>query len=248
MGSHTPCAVWKRNIIVPVFKRCDPTHPNNYRPISLASCFFKVLEHLVHSRIAPPPPMSFPNWMSPKADSVGVPMSSSVPWFPCCPLVLTFVAFIDIQKAFDTSWVEGTLVWLFDAGVRGRMARNHKFVGSSLSELWVDSGIAQGRVLSPLLFNLFINSLIAFVRQVAPGVQFCSSSLRVLSQLYADDLELSAECEFDLQVTLDIVGRWGRQWRFSFGIGPTKSAVMVFGPRRSIPPVLSTWAVTLCQL
>ena len=32
--------VWKRSIIVPVFKRGDPTLPNNYRPISLASCFF----------------------------------------------------------------------------------------------------------------------------------------------------------------------------------------------------------------
>ena len=30
-------------------------------------------------------------------------------------------AFIDIQKAFLTLWVEGTLVRLFDAGVRGRM-------------------------------------------------------------------------------------------------------------------------------
>ena len=29
----------------------------------------------------------------------------------------TFVAFIDVQKAFDTSWVEGTLVRLFDADV-----------------------------------------------------------------------------------------------------------------------------------
>ena len=40
----------------------------------------------------------------------------------------------------------------------------------------------------------------------------------------------------NLQVALDAVARRGRQWRFSFGIGPTKSAVMVFGPRRSIPP------------
>ena len=78
--------------------------------------------------------------------------------------------------------------------------------------------------------------LIASVRQVARGVQFCSSSIRVPGQLYADDLELSAECEFDLQVALDAVARWGWQWRFSFGIGPTKSAVVVFGPRRSVPP------------
>ena len=117
------------------------------------------------------------------------------------------------------------------------MARTQSQVrcGSSLSEPWVDSGIAQGRVLSPLLFNLLINSLIASVQHVAPGVQFCSSSFRVPGQLYVDDLELSAQCEFDLQVALDAVARWGRQWRFSFGIGPTKSAVMVVWPKAFHP-------------
>ena len=33
----------------------------------------------------------------------------------------TFVAFVDIHEAFDTSSVEGTLARLFDAGVSGQM-------------------------------------------------------------------------------------------------------------------------------
>ena len=69
----------------------------------------------------------------------------------------------------------------------------------------------------------------------ATSCPWCAVLFLVLT-CYADDLELSAECEFHLQVALDAVARWGRQWRFSFGIGPTKSAGMVFGPRRSIPP------------
>ena len=94
----------------------------------------------------------------------------------------TFVAFIDIHKAFDTSWVEGTLVRLFDAGVSGQMwklisqflrgTQSQVRVGSSLSHPWFDSGIAQGRVLSPLLFNLLVNDLAAAVRPSAPGAQF----------------------------------------------------------------------------
>ena len=51
----------------------------------------------------------------------------------------------------------------------------------------------------------------------------------------ADDLVLAAECEFDLQTALDAVAAWGFKFRFSFGIGPTKSVVMVFGPRRNLP-------------
>ena len=103
----------------PVFRRGDPTLPNNCCPISLASCFFKVLDHLVHSRIAPPyhSPIGVPR-------RIGVPMSLSsslVSMLSAPSSSHTFLAFIDIQIAFDTSWVEGTLARLFDAGVRGRM-------------------------------------------------------------------------------------------------------------------------------
>ena len=153
-------------------------------------------------------------------------MSLSVPWFPYCPLVLP-LTHLSLSSTFRKHLTHhgsrglwcGFLMLVSGAVLHGTQSQVR--CGSSLPEPWVDS---------------LINSLIASVRQVAPGVQFCSSSLRVPGQLYADDLELSAECEFALQVALDAVARWGRQWRFSFGIGPTKSSVMVFGPRRSIPP------------
>ena len=46
--------LWQRSILVPVFKRCDSTATTNQRPIvSLASCCFEVLEHLVWNRIGP---------------------------------------------------------------------------------------------------------------------------------------------------------------------------------------------------
>ena len=39
-----------------------------------------------------------------------------------------------------------------------------------VSPPWVDTGIAQGRVLSPLLFNLLLSSLAAAIRRASPGV------------------------------------------------------------------------------
>ena len=80
-----------------------------------------------------------------------------------------------------------------------------------------------------------MNGLAASVRQAAPGVQF-GVSHRFTDQLYANDLVVTAECQHDLQVALDAVSAWGHQWRFSFGIGPTKSAIMVFGLRSGVPP------------
>ena len=100
----------------------------------------------------------------------------------------------------------------------------------------MDTGIAQGRVLSPLLFNLLVNSLAAAIRRASPGVRLVPSSvLRLTDQLYADDLVVFGGSEADLQLALDAVTRWGRQWRFSFGVGPEKSAVMIFGPARPRP-------------
>ena len=64
------------------------------------------------------------------------------------------------------------------------------------------------------------------------------SDFRFTQQLLADDLVLVAECESDLQAA---VAAWGFKFRFTFGIGPTKSAVMVFRPRRNLP----TCSVTL---
>ena len=71
----------------------------------------------------------------------------------------TFCAFVDIRKAFDTCWVEAALVRLFQVGVTGGMWRtianflcgtlSQVRTGSDVSHPWVDSGIAQGRVLSP---------------------------------------------------------------------------------------------------
>ena len=106
--------------------------------------------------------------------------------------------------------------------------------GLALSAPWQDSGIAQGRVLSPLLFNL-VDTLASDGRRLAPGAHL-SCYHGFLEQLYADDLVLVADCEHDLQVSCDVVPAWAREWCFTFGVVPTKSAVMVFG--RGVPSLL----------
>ena len=58
---------------------------------------------------------------------------------------------------------------------------------------------------------------------------------RFSNELYADDLVVVADCKHDLQVSCDVVAAWARKWRFKFGVGPTKSAAMVFGQARLVP-------------
>ena len=93
--------------------------------------------------------------------------------------VHTFVAFIDSRKGFDSCWVEPTLV-----------------------RPWVDSGVAQGRVLSPLLFNLLVDSLATSLP--VPGVRLVDPDpFRHVCQLCADDLVILAESQAHLQHPLD---------------------------------------------
>ena len=94
--------------------------------------------------------------------------------------ILTFVVFVDLQKTFDTAWIEGTLVCLHEVGgdradvgiscAISSVTLNLKFelvhLSPSMARQWDRS-----RESSLLLFNLLIDTLASDVRQLAPGVR-----------------------------------------------------------------------------
>ena len=178
-------STWKSSLVVPVIKRAgDPASLDSCRPMSLASCAFIVSENLVCARIAPhilpqlDPSQGGFRW---GADAMAF---SLVDTLRLLHHQLTFVLFIDIKKAFDSCWVEATLVRL-DFGVTGsfwHLLANFLCgtlfkvrLGDSVSSPWVDSGIAQGRSLSPLLFNLLSDRLAVTLRSAIPSVSLAAS-------------------------------------------------------------------------
>ena len=50
--------------------------------------------------------------------------------------------------------------------------------------------------------------------------------------LYADDIVIFSDNPADLQRALEAAHAWALSWRFHFGVGPKKSAVMVLGHGR----------------
>ena len=129
----------------------------------------------------------------------------------------TFVAFIDFRKAYDC--IDRSLLWLKleDLGIGGNILNVIKAMYSDVEYCvrlngvdteWfkVMNGLKQGCMLSPLLFNLFINNLVETINSLGLGVDIGQEKVSVL--LYADDLVLVAETETDLQTLLNTLSCW----------------------------------------
>ena len=191
----------KHGIVVPLAKTPTSTERDGYRPITFTSCFAKTLERLILNRIKPA--------VDPQLhkSQAGFRWGSDVQFYSLFETLRlrqgsrTFCAFLDIRKACDVAWREGSLLKLHRAGIPANSwhliddivtdRTTTVRIGSCFSEPWdVESGIGQGAVLSGFLFNCLINGLAAAIKRVCPGVACgpdCNAP-RVQMLLYADDI------------------------------------------------------------
>lgn len=84
----------------------------------------------------------------------------------------------------------------------------------------VRCGLKQGCLLSPLLFNIFINDLLSTLKSLDIGVEIDGEKICVLA--YADDIVLIAENEADLNVLLDCLDRWCCENKMTVNHGKSK--------------------------
>jgi len=119
----------------------------------------------------------------------------------------TYCAFIDIAKAYDKVWRDGLWYKLWKAGIRGKIWRTLKNIYQKVESsvllggnrtAWFDIqvGLRQGCILSPLLFDIFINDLRNIVDNLKKGVKLGNSRVSIL--FYADDIVLLAESKEDI--------------------------------------------------
>ena len=82
--------------------------------------------------------------------------------------------------------------------------------------------------MSPTLFSIFINDLVAEINSLNTGVKFDNEQLSML--LYTDDIVFISSSEAEMQLMLDTLHLWCKKWRVL--INSTKSKAVHFRQSR----------------
>ena len=88
------------------------------------------------------------------------------------------------------------------------------------------TGLKQGCLLSPILFSILIDDLAKEIKNLNIGVEIGNTLLNIL--LYADDIAILASTPEELQLMLDTIHMWLKNWRLT--LNGKKSKVVHFRP------------------
>ena len=167
---------WAWSITSLLFKEGDDTDPNNYRAISVADAISKILAIMLNNRLE--------EWNKEnkiiRKEQIGFKKLSR----PSDHLLVLktlidiynnegkklFACFVDFQKAFDSVWRVGMFYKLIKFGMNKNLVKIIKnMYNKTRMSLKINNnitppfrthrGVRQGCILSPILFNLFINDI-----------------------------------------------------------------------------------------
>ena len=152
-----------------------------------------------------------------------------------------FSCFLDVRKAFDKVWIDGLLFKLFsELGVKGRTWLSIKglytdvkakalYPGSLSREIDISQGTGQERILAPIMYKVYINSLMKALSDHCYTISINSVSL---SSSFPDDISLLALYPSFLETFMNICHKYGIKWRYDFN--HTKSGVVTFGETKPL--------------
>ena len=231
---------FNRTIIKPIIKdnKKKEFDINNFRPVSISNSLAQIFERVILKLS--------PNLIKSDDNQFGFKMGLSTyqPLFlvketiskykrsktPC------YVASLDAEKAFDSLWRKGLFFKLIDKIDSNFWILLYEYYSQSdglisLSEnqqsnvFRINKGVKQGGVLSPFLFNIYIDDLIVEINQSDYGCYLSNCKTTILG--YCDDLILMASSLAHMQILLDKCQKFSEKWNIKFNAN--KSVVINAG-------------------
>lgn len=229
---------WKHTFVTPILKKMPSSAPENYRPVSITSILCRlferilkvhILDHLDRNGILSAAQHGFVKGKSTETNLIEClnDWTLSLDNKHVCDVI-----YFDFEKAFDTVShkrllfkirqlkFHHTIVNWIEQFLSGRTFQVR--VGSSFSQSRnATSGLPQGGVLSPILFNVFISDLPTKLQ-----------SNGVKCKIYADDVKIYREvtCSQDvyfLQDAVDKMVEWSKEWKLK--LAPQKTVHLRLG-------------------
>jgi len=240
---------WCVGSLTPIFKSGDVSDTNNYRGICVSSCLGKFFTAILNRRLL--------NYVQQNSflhnSQIGfMPNNRTTDHIFSLRTIIDryvkdvsrgkiYACFIDFKKAFDSVWHVGLLTRLLNYNINGQFyqliknlySKSKSFIklGSKRTKTFNYSrGVRQGCILSPMLFNLYLNELPLQLEQTLRSDPIIlPNNNRLSSLLYADDLVLLSKSKEGLQNSINTVSKFCDNWKMD--VNEKKSKVMIFSKK-----------------
>ena len=245
---------WLEGIIRPIYKNNgNVENPENYRPITILSCFGKLFTAVLNNRLTD----FLDQHGTIKENQAGFRSGYSTldHIFTLHSLIeilkfkkiKLYCSFVDFSKAFDSVWRGGLWMKLLGNSINGKifqvihnLYQNIKscvmYSGNQSSFFQSFCGVRQGENLSPVLFSLFLNDMEDFLEtHHCTGINFDFENdqlllfLKIFILLYADDTVIFGTDPDSFQTNLNVFYEHCQLWKLNVNYEKTK--IMIFGRR-----------------
>lgn len=235
---------WGTALITPIYKKGDRKQCDNYRGITLLNTIMKIYEQIINNRIRP----ILESQISKSQSGFMSGRSTQDHIFTIKQIIekrdqqnkKLYLAFIDLEKAFDTVPREKVWKGLEERKIHKKIIRKIKDIYETninyiikdnlrSSGFKTEKGLRQGGALSPTMFNVYMDRTIKKcdkrVNKMFVGYKNLKR-IEIANGIFVDDVVLIAGSEKQLQENLNIWNETMKEEGMKMNMNKTKILVI----------------------